>query len=351
MDKRTTIYDIAEKLGISTATVNRALTGKSRVKEETRALVLKTAEEMGFRPNTLARSLARRKLRFAVVGFTSFPEFHGAFLDGVREAAEDLRDYNVEVDCYSYDKGASDTPEALKYLDDLLAGIADKHYDGALVLARQSDGFAALNDCGVYVATAINDIAPEQRRFYIGYNSNIAGHMAAEMIYRWLPDRSAPVAIASGWKDTGVHGEIVRGFEDQLRHTPLNLCSVCYNHDNEETAYEQTLRLLDDCPTLGAIYINSFNYHGVIRAVRERGRDGDLLLVTSDISRELRDLIASGVVTASIFQNQYEQGRVGLRLLYDALANNVSVADHTLIKPEIILRSNLELYGPADARP
>ena len=40
MEKRTTIYDIARELGISTATVNRALNGKPRVKEETRAQVL-----------------------------------------------------------------------------------------------------------------------------------------------------------------------------------------------------------------------------------------------------------------------------------------------------------------------
>ena len=62
MEKRTTIYDIAARLGISTATVNRALTGKPRVKDETRKLVLQTAEEMGFRPNSLARSLARGRV-------------------------------------------------------------------------------------------------------------------------------------------------------------------------------------------------------------------------------------------------------------------------------------------------
>ena len=65
MEKRVTIYDIAARLGISTATVNRALTGKPRVKEQTRELVLKTAAEMGFKPNTLARSLARRRLKLA----------------------------------------------------------------------------------------------------------------------------------------------------------------------------------------------------------------------------------------------------------------------------------------------
>ena len=71
MEKRVTIYDIAARLGISTATVNRALTGKPRVKEETRELVLKTAAEMGFKPNTLARSLARRRLPSFL---STFPE-------------------------------------------------------------------------------------------------------------------------------------------------------------------------------------------------------------------------------------------------------------------------------------
>ena len=49
MEKRVTIYDIADKLGISIATVNRALNDKPRVKPETRELVKRTAEEMGFR--------------------------------------------------------------------------------------------------------------------------------------------------------------------------------------------------------------------------------------------------------------------------------------------------------------
>ena len=84
LEKRTTIYDIARRLGISTATVNRALTGKPRVKEETRRLVIETAAEMGFKPNVLARSLARRQFRLAVIGFTSFPEFHNLFLRGAR---------------------------------------------------------------------------------------------------------------------------------------------------------------------------------------------------------------------------------------------------------------------------
>ena len=129
MDKRVTIYDIAARLGISTATVNRALTGKPRVKEQTRELVLKTAAEMGFKPNTLARSLARRRLKLAVLGFTSFPEFHGQFLKGARDAGAELEDFNTQVDYFSYDDGATNTPESDAFLEQTLRRIQTDYAD------------------------------------------------------------------------------------------------------------------------------------------------------------------------------------------------------------------------------
>lgn len=39
-------------------------------------LVIETTAKMGFKPNVLARSLARGQLRLAVIRFTSFSEFH-----------------------------------------------------------------------------------------------------------------------------------------------------------------------------------------------------------------------------------------------------------------------------------
>ncbi|HEX7714936.1 MAG TPA: LacI family DNA-binding transcriptional regulator, partial [Bacillota bacterium] len=46
-----TIYDIAAKLGVSTATVSRAINGTGRVSEETRLKVKAAIEEMGYQPN------------------------------------------------------------------------------------------------------------------------------------------------------------------------------------------------------------------------------------------------------------------------------------------------------------
>jgi LacI family transcriptional regulator len=56
-----TTKDIARICGISRATVDRALNGKTGIKEETRELILKKAEELGYRPDLLARSLVKGK--------------------------------------------------------------------------------------------------------------------------------------------------------------------------------------------------------------------------------------------------------------------------------------------------
>lgn len=344
MDKRVTIYDIADALGISTATVNRALTGKPKVKAETRALVMQKAAEMGFKPNALARSLARGKLRLAVIGFTSFPEFHDQFHKGVMAAGEELKDYNVEVTYYSYSVGATNTSEARAFLDETIRTIAEGGFDGALALALECDTFAMLKEKGICLATVVNDINPEMRRFHVCYNGFVAGKIAAELIYRFLPDKGLPVAIASGFEGMGVHDRLVRGFREQMKTTPLNLHTICYNCDNADLAYENTLRLLDECPDLAAIYINTYNSHNVIRAVRERGLAGKILLITSDINDELRACIADGTVTASIFQNQHEQGRLGVHKLFNLLVNNEDIPDTISIKPRIIFNSNLDLY-------
>jgi LacI family repressor for deo operon, udp, cdd, tsx, nupC, and nupG len=59
--KRVTIYDIAEKLNIAASSVSRALNGSSSVKESTKKLILKTAQELNYKPNTIASNLRKGK--------------------------------------------------------------------------------------------------------------------------------------------------------------------------------------------------------------------------------------------------------------------------------------------------
>ncbi|MEQ9246402.1 MAG: LacI family DNA-binding transcriptional regulator, partial [Nitratireductor sp.] len=57
MNRRPKIKDIAQALGVSPATVSRALSGSDLVTDETRARVRKTADALNYRPNASARSL------------------------------------------------------------------------------------------------------------------------------------------------------------------------------------------------------------------------------------------------------------------------------------------------------
>ncbi len=61
--KPPTIYSIAEELGLSPATVSRALNGSPTVKVETRERVLRAAENLGYIPNQQARALRQTNTR------------------------------------------------------------------------------------------------------------------------------------------------------------------------------------------------------------------------------------------------------------------------------------------------
>ncbi len=58
-----TIEEFARRIGVSSATVSRAIHGKGRISPQTRQMVLQRMEELGFTPNLHAQNLAHRRSR------------------------------------------------------------------------------------------------------------------------------------------------------------------------------------------------------------------------------------------------------------------------------------------------
>ena len=56
------MLEVAQTLGLSKSAVSRALNNKSGVSDETRELVLKTCDQMGYRINPNIQDLVRRSI-------------------------------------------------------------------------------------------------------------------------------------------------------------------------------------------------------------------------------------------------------------------------------------------------
>ncbi|MDX9691769.1 MAG: LacI family DNA-binding transcriptional regulator, partial [Acholeplasmataceae bacterium] len=85
---KATIRDVARKANVSVSTVSRVINQKGYVHEETKVLVSKIIEELGFIPNQLARSLTNRSSKIIGVIVPHIgPSFYGELLEGIESQA------------------------------------------------------------------------------------------------------------------------------------------------------------------------------------------------------------------------------------------------------------------------
>src|SRR5690625_4553962 len=90
-----TIYDVAREANVSMATVSQVVNGNPNVKPTTRKKVLETIEELGYRPNAVARGLASKKT--TTVG-AIIPDISSIFFSELARGIEDIAtmyDYNI----------------------------------------------------------------------------------------------------------------------------------------------------------------------------------------------------------------------------------------------------------------
>jgi len=82
-----TIRDVAQELGMSVATVSRALSQPQLLRPETRERVVAVVERMGYRPNLLARGLRRGQTHCILLVAPKLSPFFLEILAGAEEAA------------------------------------------------------------------------------------------------------------------------------------------------------------------------------------------------------------------------------------------------------------------------
>jgi LacI family transcriptional regulator len=87
MGKNLTLKDLAQKLGLSTSTVSRALQNNPAISDDTRLRVNKLAKKIGYYPDALAKSLKNKKSY--TIGVI-VPEISHFFFSSVIDGIEDV---------------------------------------------------------------------------------------------------------------------------------------------------------------------------------------------------------------------------------------------------------------------
>src|SRR5436305_3928440 len=93
-DRRTgqpTLDDVARRANVSRQTISRVINGKGEIRESTRQRVLEAIRELGYQPNTHARSLASNKssniaLVVPDIALPFYPEIARGVEDGAYRA-------------------------------------------------------------------------------------------------------------------------------------------------------------------------------------------------------------------------------------------------------------------------
>lgn len=119
-----TISDVARHAGVSKAQAARAMGGYGSVSSEAKQRVQQAAEQLGYRPNALARSINTGKSQSlgVVVGDVENPYF-GQVIRGISDVA---RSHNFDVVLANTGESLLDEEKAVKML-------LDKRVDGLLI--------------------------------------------------------------------------------------------------------------------------------------------------------------------------------------------------------------------------
>jgi LacI family transcriptional regulator len=159
MDRTPTVYDVAERAGVSIATVSRVLRKPEVVREQTRRQVLDAVDALGYLPSGSARGLANRRTGVLGLLLPSHDQPRAAW------ATVLPADGSVEL---VLDEGREDHGTHNLYYDEVLLGAESEAWAEGFALlvaaggdARQLDvqDFAGRVDGLVAVANAVPESA------------------------------------------------------------------------------------------------------------------------------------------------------------------------------------------------
>jgi DNA-binding LacI/PurR family transcriptional regulator len=332
-----TIVDVAERAGVSKSLVSLVMRGAPNVSDEKRDAVTRAAEEIGYRPNAVARSLVRR--RSFVIG-VMVSDLHNPYFTEVMDGIEDsARASGYHALFNSGGRAAAGEADAI---DTLLQLRTDGVVMAGPVLATRKIAHVAASVPVVVVARHSRSPAHDS----ITNDDRMGAGLAVDHLVA-LGHRH--IAHVDGGTGAGAPQRLA-GFLDAMgRHGLESSATVVPASFTEEGGREGVTALLRQRDGVTGIFVgNDLAAVGALDALHQRG-----LRVPQDVSLVGYDNIALAglghINLTTIDQPRREMGVTAVRLLLERREEDRRTARHLVVPPSLVVRGSTG-PPPQDAR-
>lgn len=343
MDKRVTLFDLADALDVSTGTVHRALHDHPGVSPLTKTRVLQMAKSMQYRPNLAARFLSRRRqLRISVNTLKGTTSFWDEVRAGIRKEAQSLGMGNTAVEFRTYSRLGEGEAEALE--EAVKSGV-----NGIITFPsgpqQMRTGIRRAMRAQIPVICVATDAPNTGRLAVVSIDTIVSGSLAGDLLGRLLRD-AGKVAVTLSDLAINEHVEKCEAFKETLKryYQGISLVGTIEEHDIESEAYDKCRSLFNAHPDLAGIYVTTEASIPVLEAARDAGILERLAIITTDLFPALVAHIRSGSVLATIYQRPYTQGRMAFRVLHEFLVRGSCPSYQVTLSPHLVMRGNLEFF-------
>lgn len=320
---RVTIKQIAELSNVSRGTVDRVLNNRSGVNPEVRQRVREIAEALNYKPNLLGKALVglSDSLKIGVILTPENNPFIEEVKLGIQRAIEEYSHYGIEVIIRTLP--SLDPSAQLHILEEMekqdINAIAMIPLDDQII----KDKINELSARSIPVITFNSRIEDVNELCFVGQNHTLGGACAGGLMGRLLPNGGDLGVIISS-NTLACHRDRLSGFRQRLEeHYPgIRIVSVMENADRDDLAFDCTLRMLNEHPTLGGIYITGGGIVGLGKALRIADKDSRLKIISHDFVEGTAELLEAGILDFAIGQNPQLQGYLLIRLFFDYFVKN-----------------------------
>ena len=263
--RRTSLKDLADKLGVSIATVSRALRNSHEVGEEMTRKVKQLAKELNYRPNPFAQSLRKEAPRvIGVIVPNLVTHYYAAVLDGIEDYASKLG-YSV-ISANSHE----DHEREAQALDNFL----NMHVEGIIACLAQDttdySHFEQLHKMGVPLVFFARCCLEDMFSQVVG-NGDVA---AQEATQHMIETGSRRVAFIGGPNHLDMVRRRKHGYLEALRENriPIDRDLVVCDKIDFDVARKATLRLLEgENPPDAILAFNDIITYAAFDAIKSKG--------------------------------------------------------------------------------